>query len=792
MDGDESPGSGAAKRARLAVGALAELSDDDQFSQDNETTSSSSSSNEDVATTVITNASSSSKGGKVSHECICGKTFAAAMQLAGHKGRCDVYAQAKHGAPYARNEIDRSKRLAKVSVPNGMNLVPVEPLSQGLMQLKNTTASDQELRSGNDTNNFDNQEGDMGESRNNLYWNHKLCEACLWYGSDEVGRHDMMEVLPLFQEVGGEDIIVKRADIVPLDGVFCQKYQDEHHRAFCLALLDFPEWDDNQRVSYVWSSTIIAIMNQIDEYNRFRGIACSLGLDEGAIFGNNLKKMYLFALCALHSGFLEDCTASTLLGCNRSNDDNDRYHNDEDGILDRSKTTADICELYKTIVKLKDSEDKHFRRSASRCGSDFQVSSIPPECPAEEKVVYFNKSRAEVEAENDDENQLLEACRIDGLVHSAVILTPQTMEIVKEYVNKVIALPLVLPGCFVCMGSMNSSNSGANYEFRERQDIFGIVTRIRFSDSGPSAAEQSSIAERILDAFQDVNSITPSEIKNRAKNIILTIYDGSKSFSATVSDVKVCGKLVDIDTALEIVRNVKYDMDAAFVAVFDMYKKALAQPTEFCWNKSQFDSYLNATKTVKKDDAWKCYQQYKKNYKKKIASGDIGSGDDMVLKGIEVEKSFKVIFDVYERMNHERRRREDNDDEGHTLVNVSKTYMSQDSQDSQTSSLALPSPRQKSFSGNPSPIAKLKTLSPATVPLPNDDDEEDEDDGNANDNDDMELDTNGDENTRKNESLNKKDGNGDKDTSSEEEEDDDDDDDNDDESDYNVMSDDED
>ena len=27
----------------------------------------------------------------------------------------------------------------------------------------------------------------------NLYWNHKLCEACLWYGSDEVGRHDMME-----------------------------------------------------------------------------------------------------------------------------------------------------------------------------------------------------------------------------------------------------------------------------------------------------------------------------------------------------------------------------------------------------------------------------------------------------------------------------------------------------------------------------------------------------------------------------------------------------------------------
>ena len=131
---------------------------------------------------MITNASSSSKGGKVSHECICGKTFAAAMQLAGHKGRCDVYAQAKHGAPYARNEIDRSKRLAKVSVPNGMNLVPVEPLSQGLMQLKNTTASDQELRSGNDTNNFDNQEGDMGESRNNLYWNHKLCEACLWYG----------------------------------------------------------------------------------------------------------------------------------------------------------------------------------------------------------------------------------------------------------------------------------------------------------------------------------------------------------------------------------------------------------------------------------------------------------------------------------------------------------------------------------------------------------------------------------------------------------------------------------
>ena len=135
------------------------------------------------------------------------------------------------------------------------------------------------------------------------------------------------------------------------------------------------------------------------------------------------------------------------------------------------------------------------------------------------------------------------------------------------------------------------------------------MTRIRFSDSGPSAAEQSSIAERILDAFQDVNSITPSEIKNRAKNIILTIYDGSKSFSATVSDVKVSGKLVDIDTALER-ENVKYDMGAAFVAVFDMYKKALAQPTEFCWNKIQLIRYLNATKTVK-DDAWKCYQQYR-------------------------------------------------------------------------------------------------------------------------------------------------------------------------------------
>ncbi len=717
-----------AKRARLAspaAGSLAEFSEDDEelsesdgSDGDQEDPMGESSRSKESAVVINTSSSQANDSWEIDehmHTCSCGKSFKGPLQLAGHKGRCDVYAQEKYGAPYARN-VDaknkqiRSNKATNMSIPSGMNLISVEPLSHDLMAL----GSSADATGGCDYNVYE-TDGDMGESRNNLYWHHKRGEACLWYGSDEVGGHDMIEVLPFFQKRGSDnDIIVKRADIIPLDGVFCQKYEDEHHRAFCLALLDFPEWDDNQRVSYVWSSMLIDTMNRADVFDSFRQILYSLGLGKEEIFGNDLEKMYLFALCALHSGFLEDCTAATLI----------RYVNDcnEGGgsVSDGSVTTPDIIELYRTILKFKDNQEKSFRRSASRCGYDFQVPNIPAEYPDRMKICL---KQLQSKCSNNDEKEtktLLEAYRTDGLIHSAVDHEPLTAKVIQEYVEKVMAVPFVLPGCLVCV----RLKSIDDHVDKGKQDSYGIATRIRFVNGGP--VTESSTVERILDIFQDVDVLTPSQIRDRAKNIMLTIYDGKRSFSAPVEDVKICGKLVDVDTSLEILRSAKYDTKRAFLAMFEMYKKHIANPNGFIWNKTQFDSYLAASKAVKKDDAWKCYQHYKKNYWKKIANGDVSNYTDVELIGIEKEKPFKVIFDAYERMFHERPEQEDGSDEGVTHPSSSKTYMSQDSQDSQSSNIALPSPRQKKFSGLPSPTAKLK--SPSTVPSnesdPNEDDEE--------------------------------------------------------------------
>ena len=729
--------SAVSKRARLAspaAGSLAEITEDEQEPSDRE--GSESDEEEEVEEEEVERdeedlleKSSSSQLNDVStrnaYVCDCGKSFQGILQLSGHKGRCDVFATLKYGAPYTRNaDAAKNKQQqqvnmsASVSVPNGMNLVTVEPLAQNLMALESAADAVGGVR------NLHESDGDMGESRNNLYWNHKRGEACLWYGSDEVGRFDMIEVLPFFQKCGSGDVIVKRADIVPLDGVYCQRYQDIHHRAFCLALLDFPEWDDNQRISYVWSSTLINIIHLSDAFDEFRKKIYSLGLNRKDVFHDDLEKMYLFSLCALHSGFLESCTVDVLLS------DDDNSSTATGGGDNRITTNPDITQLYRTVLKMKDNQEKSFRRSASRCGYDFQVPCIPAEYPEEAKICVRPSRSESVNHDNDEKEiiKLLEGYKNDGLIHSAVDQTSLTTEATHEYVEKMMAVPLVLPGCLVSVELLSRNNYGGK---DKQEDSYGIVTRIRFADSGPTS--ESDAMERMFDVFKNANALTLSQIKDKAKDVMLTIYDGKRSFSASAEDVKVCGKIVDIDTSLEILRNAKYDTERAFVAMFDLFKKHINCPSDFIWNKDQFDSFLTAAKAVKKDNAWKCYQQYKKNYKKRIACGDLFGDEGVELTGPEKEKSFKVIFDVYERMFHEKPEQENSSDEGAMHLNSSKTYMSQDSQDSQSSNLALPSRQVGS-----SPAAKLK--SPSTVPL----NESDPHDGDDDEVDDMDMDDTGD------------------------------------------------
>ena len=60
----------------------------------------------------------------------------------------------------------------------------------------------------------------------------------------------MIEVLPLFQNISDE-LILLRSDIVQLEKIHCDNYADYNQAAFSAALLDFAEWDDHSRPSYV-------------------------------------------------------------------------------------------------------------------------------------------------------------------------------------------------------------------------------------------------------------------------------------------------------------------------------------------------------------------------------------------------------------------------------------------------------------------------------------------------------------------------------------------------------------
>ena len=90
----------------------------------------------------------------------------------------------------------------------------------------------------------------------------------------------MIEVLPFFQEISDE-IIVKRSDIVQLEFSHCERYNDNTKVAFCKALLDFPEWDDHSRPSYVWAAELVALMNESEVHSKWcnylnsRGLGCS-------------------------------------------------------------------------------------------------------------------------------------------------------------------------------------------------------------------------------------------------------------------------------------------------------------------------------------------------------------------------------------------------------------------------------------------------------------------------------------------------------------------------------------
>jgi hypothetical protein len=121
-------------------------------------------------------------------------------------------------------------------------------------------------------------------------------------------------------------------------------------RDFCIALLNFAEWDDFSRPSYVWPFFIRTL---IFEYDRWSIWIKNIQNDFLLSKVLHRSKLYLLALCLEHIGAA------------------DQY---DFKYVDESKLTDSICSLIEGIREVTDIEDEEaIRRSSSRFGSEFQV-----------------------------------------------------------------------------------------------------------------------------------------------------------------------------------------------------------------------------------------------------------------------------------------------------------------------------------------------------------------------------------------------------------------------------------
>ena len=335
---------------------------------------------------------------------------------------------------------------------------------------------------------------DEGESRNNLYWCKKTQEACLWYGGDdEVGLYDMIEVLPFFQEKVDEKI-VKRCEIVPLEGD--SHYSNKNRGAFCAALLDFPEWSFHERASFIWPHNLTKIMSDNKYFERFSNFLRSLGLHE-SMFDDDLSKLYLFGLCADQSGLLTECFSESLIS---------------------RRCSEDIMHLFDLVMKFKDNQEKDFRRSSSRVDPDFQVSDseIPYLVPTRRQITIENYKRSKSNREKDNIFGELKQC-CDNAVH----ITNLKDDVVKmeEYLEKVAHMQLILPGHVVYIDDLSPEKKRNNY---------AVIIGIEHSSSSSSSPQNFF---NLTNLYSSADTLSLAEIKRRNSSIVITVYNGNIALS---------------------------------------------------------------------------------------------------------------------------------------------------------------------------------------------------------------------------------------------------------------------
>ena len=142
-------------------------------------------------------------------------------------------------------------------------------------------------------------------------------------------------------------------------------------------------------------------MNETEVFQTWCQKLKELGIT-ASLFGQDLRKVYLFAICAEQSGLLEECHAKSI----------------------ESKTASeDVLHLYKMILDLNDNQETNFRRSASRVGSSFEVSVYPPLVEGGNACVT---------------NENLEQMRENGLIHSVYSSSRDSYQDMEGFLAKVL------------------------------------------------------------------------------------------------------------------------------------------------------------------------------------------------------------------------------------------------------------------------------------------------------------------------------------------------------------------
>lgn len=146
----------------------------------------------------------------------------------------------------------------------------------------------------------------------------------------------------------------QRADLTPLDdelvnAKYAEEGEDNLHRHFLIALLEFAEWDYPQRDSYIWPDFVVGLMQSPELQMEYLRTARQHPLNNGA---RPLSDVILFLLCAEHSGLLDEW--------------------DDERFLAEAVCTDSLCSLLENIIDFKRTGEEIFR-SVCRVADCFQT-----------------------------------------------------------------------------------------------------------------------------------------------------------------------------------------------------------------------------------------------------------------------------------------------------------------------------------------------------------------------------------------------------------------------------------